>query len=164
MKNSKLVIGSVLAFIFIFGSYILYEKFWGVHGTWNINYGLEVPKPSKITTVFERHGVGEGEAYYVVEYNERRFEKAKEFELWNRMDSENFTKVSERTERFKKEMINLHLEEREQYTKLFEDHPIKFDNDSLWYLKENPDHGGQSYFLAILNTKSKKVYVVENEF
>jgi hypothetical protein len=162
MKNRKWVILFVIAIVLIVGSYNLYEKFWGVHGTWNINYGLEVPKSLKMTTVIERYGVGDGEAYYVVEYDERRFGKAKEFELWNRMDNENLTKISQQATRFKKDMINLHLEERDRYTKLFDDYPIEFDEDSLWYLKEN--HGGQSYFLAILNTRTKKLYIMENAF
>jgi hypothetical protein len=163
MTNRKWLILFVIAIVLIVGSYNLYEKFWSVHGTWNINYGLEVPKPSKMTTVIERHGFGDGEAYYVIEYNERRFEKAKEFELWNRMDNKSFTTISEQTSKFKKDMINLHqFEERDRYTKLFDDYPIEFDEDSLWYLKEN--HGGQSYFLAILNTRTKKLYIMENAF
>jgi hypothetical protein len=61
--------------------------------------------------------------------------------------------ISARVESFKTE--------KKHYVQIFKDNPIEFDKDSLWYLKETrKDH----YFLAILNPKTKKLYVMESAF
>lgn len=164
MKVVIWIMSLVFILILILGSYYLYENYGGKSGEWKINWGLQVPQPFKLNVVYEIGGFQDYEGYHIVEYTDRELEKAKEFKLWNKITESNINLVSTRVESFKTGRINMNTSDdkkNEDYVQLFKNNPIEFDRDSLWYWKEKrKDH----YFLAILNTKTKKLYVMERAF
>jgi hypothetical protein len=90
MKNRKWIIIFGVLIICIVGSYNLYQKFGTTYGTWDINWGFEVPKPSQEVIVFENYGgfPMNGEAYIVVDYNAKHINKIKSQMYWKRISYE----------------------------------------------------------------------------
>lgn len=153
----KLVSIVVMLSLMFGGFYYVYQKIGTVNGLWDLNWGLKVPKPTKITTVFEHSG-RDLDAYYVCEYDERVFQKVEKLNLWNKVGNENLDMLSERVSRFKATIEKMHFPESKLYTDLFLRYPIEFDKESLYYLKEK-ENG--NYFIAILNTNKKIMYILE---
>jgi hypothetical protein len=141
--------------------YYLNETFNTTYGVWNINWGFEVPKPSKITTVFENFGgfLGDGDAYIIVDYNnDKRFEKAKNQAFWKRIDKKSLDIVSERISQFQKNTADVHFEKADHYSKLFSDYPVKYGEGDLYFYKVKEDG---SFFIAIFNVENHRIYTME---
>lgn len=161
MKIRNRNIGWVIALFFLAGAFYLYENYLTKSGEWKINWGLQVPEPSELTTVYEIGGFQDYEGYHVGEYSDWKLENAKKFKSWNTLNDNNFYVILKHVESFKNRRIEMSVtepKEKERYQQLFKDNPVKFDKDSLWYWKAK---GKDHYFLAILNPKLKKLYVME---
>jgi hypothetical protein len=152
----KLSILSLVVSITVTGFDILYHKYGTTEYAWEVNWGFKVPEASKITSVFD--DTGEGVKYYIVEYGEQKFEVVKKLRLWNKMDGKSFAILSKRVWNFKDESMGLHYQEKKHYWDLFLKNPIRFDKNSLWFVKDKDD----GYLIAILNVNLKKIYVLES--
>jgi len=151
----------VLAIVIIFVGKYLYETFSTTYGLWSINWQFKTPRPVKIYSVFERYGVGDGEAYYICEYDEKGFQKVKKNNQWNRIADGCYEMVLNKIAGFKSSVLQIHLDKKAYYSKLFLDNPIEFDKNSQYYLYSKGEGG---YFLAVLNEEKRKIYILEWAF
>jgi hypothetical protein len=112
--------------MFIWSGNFIYQTLGTLHGLWGFNWGLEVPKPTNIKTVFEEFGPnGDGEAFYISLYDKRGLEKAKEFELWEDVNEESYDLLTKRVTEFKHNILQIHMwsKQEEIYLKPFKGLP-----------------------------------------
>ena len=157
-KQTKLLISITIILLVIYTGNFLYQQFTTTYGLWRINWGLDVPKPSKMNIVYERYGVGDGEAYVICEYDDRGVMKVKKSNQWKKVDTEAYNMLTLKISQFKKNISEMYLNKQDHYLKLFLDHPIDFNEDSLYYFRAKKSG---SYFISIFNEEKRKIYVIE---
>lgn len=142
------------------GGYILNEKFNTDYGIWELNWELEVSKPKRINSVFDNRGGfrGEGETYYILEYNERRINKIKDESNWIPVDDTSIDTLSEHIREFQKEVESINYDQEMNYQKIFKEHPLEYTNGDKFYYKLKEDN---SYLIAVLNIEKQKLFVME---
>ncbi|WP_078410733.1 hypothetical protein [Priestia abyssalis] len=116
MKKRTLSLVLVPILIALVGlGYYLNEKFNTTYGVWDINWGFEVPKPSKMTNVIESDPSfrGEGESYIIADYSENKVERVKNQTFWKEIDGSTLEEVSKQISQFQKDVKDINFEKEE---------------------------------------------------
>lgn len=97
------------------------------------------------------------------DYDERGFEKTKYNGQWMKTDGVNYETVKSKIEKFQYDVIHLASvsfgeEKGKEYQQHFTNHPVQLENDCLFYIKTKEDG---SYFIAVLNGRSHKLFAME---
>lgn len=102
-----------------------------------------------------------GEAYIIVDYRDKQFEKVTSKKFWEKIDDYSLSKISEKVSKFQNEVTDLHFEQEEHYTELFLDNPVEYRKGDMYFYKLK---GDRSFFIAVLNVNKQRVYVMESVF
>ncbi|MEK4156080.1 hypothetical protein NYE27_13450 [Paenibacillus sp. FSL R10-2779] len=127
---------------------------------WKINWGIAIFKPTKSKVIFESPPSlhGDGESYYVLDYNDKQFKEIKDATSWHPLTVESIAPLKERISSFKDSVIAIYPNEKAKYEKLFQANPIELKESGLYYYKKKDD---DSYCIVILNVELKRVYMME---
>ncbi|MFJ5771644.1 hypothetical protein [Psychrobacillus sp. NPDC093180] len=143
--------------LFLVGLVIVNRDYISQSIEWKLNWGFEVPRPSKMETVFtNRNGFpSEGETFLVLHYRSLE-NKLKEKDGWTAINEKSHDTVLTLLQSFQKNVTEIN--NTQNYESLFQEYPVSYNkNDKYFYHLEEDN----SYILAISNTKERKLYVME---
>jgi hypothetical protein len=159
-KTTITILSFTVLFIFVFVGYMLRNNSMNYYETWKINWGISISKPTESKVIFESPPSfhGDGESYYVLDYDEKQFKEIKDAAFWHPLNVESIDPLKERISSFKDSVIAIYPNEKEKYEKLFWSNPIELEERGLYYYKKKDDG---SYCIVILNVELQRVYMME---
>ncbi|WP_312147983.1 hypothetical protein [Paenibacillus odorifer] len=159
-KTTITILSFTVLFIFVFVGYMLRNNSMNYYETWKINWGISISKPTESKVIFESPPSfhGDGESYYVLDYDEKQFKEIKDAAFWHPLNVDFIDLLQERISSFKDSVIAIYPNEKEKYEKLFQANPIELEERGLYYYKKKDDG---SYCIVILNVELQRVYMME---
>ncbi|MEK3944108.1 hypothetical protein [Paenibacillus sp. FSL H3-0310] len=159
-KTTITILSFTVLFIFVFVGYMLRNNSMNYYETWKINWGISISKPTESKVIFESPPSfhGDGESYYVLDYDEKQFKEIKDAAFWHPLNVDFIDLLKERISSFKDSVIAIYPNEKEKYEKLFQANPIGLEERGLYYYKKKDDG---SYCIVILNVELQRVYMME---
>ncbi|MEK4188210.1 hypothetical protein [Paenibacillus sp. FSL L8-0494] len=79
---------------------------------------------------------GDGESYYVLNYNEKQFIEIKDAAFCHLLNVESIDTLKERVSSFKDSVMAIYPNEKEKYEKLFWANLIELEESGLYYYKK----------------------------
>lgn len=157
MKNKFIILIAII--LILVGFIILNGKYITLYAEWKLNWEFSVPKPNEIKTVFNtREGFpNEGQTYYIFEYSERKINKMKKQDFWLPITAKSYETVSVVINNFHGDVKSVNNDPEKNYQKIFQEYPVEFTNNDKYYKLTD----GNSYLIAILNTDTQKLFVME---
>ncbi|MFC6040268.1 hypothetical protein ACFPYN_12625 [Paenisporosarcina macmurdoensis] len=142
--------------LLLVGFMIVNWNYISIYAEWRLNWGFEVPKPNMIETVFNtRYGFpNEGQTYLVLDYDAIE-NKIKQEDGWIPINGESSDTVSNLFETFQKDVADIN-DHTQNFKRLFQENPVTYNNNDRYFYKLE----GNSYILAISNTKEQKLFVM----
>ncbi|WP_216831507.1 hypothetical protein [Alkalihalobacterium elongatum] len=153
-KTITLLLGIVVV---IFAGLYLNQKLNTVYGEWAINWGFEIPKPTEVKTVFESpHSPrGEGEAYYIINYDDKQFEKVRIEDFWKPINNDHsLNLVTKYISDFQGNVLDLYFENQVHYSNLFSTNQIEYKKGDYYFYKLRDDG---SFFISVLSIENQLI-------
>lgn len=161
MKMKTVAISSVIILIILIGlGYVAFGKYGSYYEVWESNWGITILEPDEIHVVFESkpsfHGDGEG--YYVLEYNEKQMEAFKKEPFWQPINDASVHVLEGKVSSFIESVKEIYPTETEKYESIFQKNPVEYGTGDLYYYLRQDDG---SYCITILNVEKKRMYMME---
>ena len=115
-----------------------------------VNYNLRLPQPQKIVKVYH-HDI----AYSIYKYNNKKFDKVMEMDIWREIDEEAAEFINGRVIEFEAGI------DKRKYENPFIRNPIEISDDSMYYFRRKPSH---AFILLILDKATYTVYVLLHNY
>ncbi|GGA24536.1 hypothetical protein [Psychrobacillus lasiicapitis] len=155
MKTKTII--CILIPLLLVGLVIVNRDFVSQSIEWKLNWGFDVPRPSKMETVFtSRNGFpNEGETFLILSYRSLE-NKLKDKDGWTAINEKSHDRVLTLLQSFQKNVTDIN--NTQNCESLFQEYPVSYnENDKYFYHLEEDN----SYILAISNKREQKLYVME---
>lgn len=139
-----------------------FEKNSSYNAAWEGRWGIKLSKPAEFKVIFESppRFHGDGERYYVFEYEEQQINKIKSQSFWRPINENLVYALDDKVTYFKKSVIKINPDKKEKYESLFQNNPIEHGERGLYFYQRKVDG---SYCIAVLNVEKKRIYVMLEE-
>ncbi|MEK5238246.1 hypothetical protein NST99_21390 [Paenibacillus sp. FSL L8-0470] len=163
MRRKTVAIWSGVIFLIVIGigvGYKIYDNDTATYDMWSSRWGITIPKPAELVVVFESEPSfhGDGEGYYVLNYNEEQLAKVQDQALWQPITEESRHSLEGEVSRFTQSIILVSQKEIAKYGKLYKNYPTEYDAGDYYYYKKKEDG---SYCIVILNVDKQRLYLME---
>ena len=101
---------------------------------------------------------GDGQSYYILEYNERKMNKIIEQNLWRQVDSTSIETLSGYKNDYQQLVETIDYEQEKKFQKIFKENPVEYTKGDKYFYKSAEDG---SYFIAVLNKEKQKLFLME---
>lgn len=140
MRRKTVAIWSGVIFLIVIGigvGYKIYDNDTATYDMWSSRWGITIPKPAELVVVFESEPSfhGDGEGYYVLNYNEEQLAKVQDQALWQPITEESRHSLEGEVSRFTQSIILVSQKEIAKYGKLYKNYPTEYDAGDYYYYK-----------------------------
>lgn len=144
---------SIVVFLIVIGigvGYKMYDKDTANYDIWSSKWGITIPKPSESEVVFESEPSfhGDGEKYFILDYNEEQLAKVRDQGIWQPINEESRNALDDEVLRFNQSVTESYPQEK----------AAEYDEGDYYYYKKKEDG---SYCFVILNVDKQRLYLME---
>lgn len=153
MRRKTVATWSIVIFLIVIGigvGYKMYDNDTANYDMWSSKWGITISKPSESEVVFESEPSfhGDGENYFILDYNEQQLSQLRDQVIWQPINEGSRNALDAEVQRFYQSVTESYPQEM----------AAEYNTGDDYYYKKKEDG---SYCIVILNVDKQRLYLME---